>query len=244
MERKKNIAEIKRLLSERKTMQQAIFRFLQSKGISPSLSEEIAEEFVQKELEFLHLKDLISKRITQIKRKEITHKSIALIGPHGVGKTAVLLKLAHYFQEKGKKVVLHSSSFQVSEEYDHLLIDTQLKGPFYHTSSIDQLGEELAPFGQVLILLTLSAASKEVDLFGAIHQFSLLSPSGLIFTKVDETLTLGNILNVLQKTEMALHFLADKNELWAADIECIVRKILIDFNQEEFQMIRQFVMSN
>lgn len=129
--------------------------------------------------------------------------------------------------------------------FDLVLIDTEGCN-YYQPNRIDGLGELLAECGEVKKLLTLSAATKDVDIYGAIHQFSPLEPTGLVFTKLDETLASGALLNVTQKTSLPIHYIAHgyplPGNIELASAKEITKKILADFNHQEFQFLRQLIM--
>lgn len=268
MERKKNVAEIKRLIQERKQNEGAyasLTRFLIAKGISRTLSEEITLVFAEEKKELSSLKQILAAYVKTTGEMNLSQpKRLALIGPTGVGKTTTLVKLAlHFSQQKNKRVALltldkqkkgaraqleHAAGIAVFEdlpkagEYDLVLIDTPGCN-FYQNHRIDELGELLANYPDIEMVLTLSAAAKEIDLYGAIHQFSPLQPKSLIFTKLDETLSSGVLLNIAAKSDLPIRYIAYgyplPGEIQLADPYNITHKILTDFNEEEFQVLRQ-----
>ena len=127
-----------------------------------------------------------------------------------------------------------------------ILIDTEGCN-FYQPHRIDQLGETIAPLSQESeIVLTLSAAAKEVDLYGAIHQFSPLRPASVLFTKLDETLASGVVINIATKADLPIGYIAYgyplPGEVHIADGNAITHKILTDFNEEEFQFLRHLTV--
>lgn len=261
-----NVSEIKRLLNKRREALQtyhALSRFLISKGIIRFIAEEITLEFSQNPDQFQHLFEIVAKKIKCAPQEAFAKKNrVAIVGPGGVGKTTVLLKLAHYY--KDRQVVIVSlekerqdyleresrkwgiSFCQTIEECtqraDLLLIDTP-SCSFYEPSSIDQIGETLSRIEEVEILLALSAATKDVDLYGAIHQFSTLGLSGLVFTKLDETLAAGALVNVSMRGDLPIHYISFDPRLpggiQEADPHAITRKILSAFNDDSFQFLRQ-----
>ncbi len=230
-----NAGEIRRLREARGASSSAIVRFLLSKGIARPYAEEIAAESVDlypNHSSCLGIDSLgpsITKRIRSSSSMTFPAK-IALVGPTGVGKSTTITKLRAYFNAKDQDVTF---------------IDT-CGCNFYEPNRVDQIGEELSAHDNLTILLTLSATAKDVDIYGAIHQFSPLRPSGLLFTKLDETLSSGVILNVCLKTDLPIYFIAYGYPLpgyiEAADPEKITRKILTDHNTEEYQFLRQLIM--
>lgn len=270
MERKGHVAEIKRRLQERKESYDsylALIRFLVSKGVARPLAEKITLDFSAESRELSSLKESLVKQIRTAGELLFPNR-LALVGPTGVGKTTTLLKLADYYLKREKRVAIvaldqeKGGAYNQLEKYatqwkiplhksidaaegDLVLIDTSGCN-FYQPNQIDLLGEQLAACGEVEVLLTLSAATKDVDLYGAIHQFSSLCPTSLAFTKLDETLASGVLINVSAKTDFPIRYIAYgyplPGEIQLADPYEITHKILTDFNQDEFNKIRQLTL--
>jgi flagellar biosynthesis protein FlhF len=267
MQLKRNVSEIKRLFQERREATQALVRFLTSKGIAPSIAEEIVNTLAQEGKEMGGIKEVVAGRLHVTGELAFgrPHK-LAFVGPTGVGKTTTLLKLAqHYLNQKrkvslmtldeAKKEALQTLAEKqgilvvesVDAAEDILLIDTEGCN-FYLPNRVDALGEKIAEAGEgIEVVLTLSAAAKEVDLYGAVHQFSPLCPSSLVFTKLDETLASGVLVNVSVRTDLPIRYIAHgyplPGEVQVADPKDITHKILTDFNKEEFQFLRQLTLS-
>lgn len=88
---------------------------------------------------------------------------------------------------------------------------------------IDTVGRSSKNTGQVLelkgflesingpreIFLVMSATTKDRDLFRVIRDFKIAHYTGYIFTKVDETETLGSMLNVVSKTGIPIKYYTD-----------------------------------
>lgn len=259
MERKQNVAEIKRLIQERKeavSSFSALTRFLIGKGVARSIAEDISIEFAEQKAELSDLKELLAKRIKTIGDLS-THSFVALVGPTGVGKTTTLIKLALTLKktrslnvgvfslEPNELLSLAAEKWDLSYSStgcDLVLIDTP-GCSFYQPGQIDVLGERLGAFKEVEILLILSANTKDVDLYGAIHQFSSLQPSSFIFTKLDETLAPGALINICQKTDLPLRYITFGHllpgDIQIADPYKITHKILTGFNEVDLHYLRQ-----
>ena len=256
-------------MAERKEGMSAIARFLISKGICRTLADEISLELTDEGKEIVHLKEKIMHRLRVTGELSFEKpRKVALVGPTGVGKTTTLMKLASHYLEQNKRVALmtldegkirvlekwaemHKIPFFATapqELFDLLLIDTEGCN-FYQPNRIEALGEKLAACASdAEVLLTLSASAQEVDLYGAVHQFSPLKPSSLVFTKLDETLASGVLVNVCAKTDMPIRYVSFgyplPGYLQVADVKLITHKILTDFNKEEFQLLRQLSILN
>lgn len=261
MERKHNVAEIKRLMRERQEVLgpfSALTHFLITKGISRTLAEEISKEFAAQKSEQGNLTELIAKHIKVPKDPAWGEKTplLALVGPTGVGKTTTICKLAKELQSQHRVAVLCLNGGESDrlrflagqlnlpfceklpcQGYSLILIDTPGCN-YYLPGQIDALGEQLAAVGEVEILLTLSAATKDVDLYGAIYQFSSLLPRGLVFTKLDETLTPGSLITISNKTDFPIYY-TTSGDVHQADAYEITHKILTNLNEESFHYIRQ-----
>ncbi|MEZ5314607.1 MAG: hypothetical protein R3E91_00095 [Chlamydiales bacterium] len=308
MERKKNIAEIKRLIKEKKDLYPLVGRsipyqkntdsknlslsyfsgfkdskpyvekesresilalthFLLSKGISQKIIQKITLPFLGKSWSMDELKNSLVKEIETVGDLAVPNR-LALVGPTGVGKTTTIMKLAKYYSHRDKTVAIvelnkkahysqlkHYSDQEGIAYYqslnkvegDLILIDTEGCN-FYQSNQIDNLGEQLSSFRPVEILLTLSAATKEVDLYGAIHQFSPLCPNSLIFTKLDETLTSGILINIASKTDLPIRYITSDfplpGKVEIANPYKIIHKILTEFNKKEFNQIRYLSLYN
>lgn len=260
------VDEIRRRLEARKEVMGAcsgLTRFLVNKGVIRPLAEEIAVEFFQ---EGSHVPQLFENLIRRLRTAAppMPPFALTLVGPTGVGKTTTLLKLASLYiaQDLRLSIVNLTSNlllesiakqwgipctthFEERSDVDVLLIDTPGCN-FYLPQRVEDLGELVETLPKSEVLLTLSAATKDVDIYGAIHQFSSLGLDGLVFTKLDETLAGGILLNVCQKTALPLRYIAYgyplPGKIEIADPKSIAMKILTDLNCQEFNRIRQLII--
>ncbi|HIE04037.1 MAG TPA: flagellar biosynthesis protein FlhF [Candidatus Latescibacteria bacterium] len=159
---------------------------------------------------------------------------IAFIGPSGMGKTTCLQKLAvRYKLAKEWKVGLVSldtyrigameqmRSFSIVagmplkvaygpdeaeeairslEDMDVILVDTP---------GVGEVDEIVKGIGPDEVHLVLAANAKEGDIMEAVRKFGGLPVSHLLFTKLDETISPGTILNVAYATGKALSYISD-----------------------------------
>ena len=79
------------------------------------------------------------------------------------------------------------------------------------------------------IFLVLSSTSTSKNLIDVAQKFKILNYSGLIFTKIDEAVTFGNILNITSKTDTPIKYLTNgqviPDDIIAADPEFIANMV-------------------
>jgi flagellar biosynthesis protein FlhF len=71
-------------------------------------------------------------------------------------------------------------------------------------NQVAELGAFLAEIPNRCLMLVASASQKEKDLFQAAASFGIFGLNGLTVTKMDETLSLGSIYNLAQKSQIPL----------------------------------------
>ena len=89
-----------------------------------------------------------------------------------------------------------------------ILIDTAGRSQ-HNDYQLEELRTLLKANSRIEKHLVLSATTKEKDARDIIEKFSFCNPRCIIFTKVDETSSLGIILNLLYEKDMALSYLAN-----------------------------------
>ena len=138
--------------------------------------------------------------------------------------------------------------FQVAvaefEDKDLVLIDTSGRSQ-YHWDQVDELAALLESVDDVQVLLALSSTTKDIDVLGCIDQFKRINVDSLIFTKLDETIAHGFLLNVSVQTSLPISYLTVgqqvPGDIRVADAQDIARGLLVKHNSSEFQCIRQLV---
>jgi flagellar biosynthesis protein FlhF len=112
------------------------------------------------------------------------------------------------------------------KKYDLILIDT----PGFsqnNPSQIEEIASCLEKIHHIQILLVLSASTKQKELLDTIRQ---LGPSGaqqLIFTKLDESITYGNLLNILLRSNLPMSYFSRGQQV-SDDIEAATIETLVD----------------
>ena len=94
-------------------------------------------------------------------------------------------------------------------QYDLILIDTAGRS-HKNKDRMDDLNEFMEGFSQysISVYLVLSATTKYKDLKKIVDLYEDISACNLIFTKLDETDAIGNILNIKLDTGMALSYVS------------------------------------
>jgi flagellar biosynthesis protein FlhF len=92
---------------------------------------------------------------------------------------------------------------------DYILIDTTGR-PFTNINQVEELKSFLIEVSRPHdIILVLSSNTKSRDLLQATAYFSPCGYNKLIFTKTDETTTLGSILNVVDKVKLPVTYITN-----------------------------------
>ena len=102
------------------------------------------------------------------------------------------------------RVVFHAADLiDAIHEYRHkdlIFIDTAGRSP-YNDDHMGELGEFLRSAQADEVILVLSATTDSSDLIQTYERFNLICVDKLIFTKLDETNSYGQILNVLDEVD-------------------------------------------
>jgi flagellar biosynthesis protein FlhF len=150
----------------------------------------------------------------------------------------------------GCPILTASSTFELEQavetfqDRDLVLIDSAGRSQ-YHWQEVDDLADMLSVVNDLNTILVISATTKDLDAFGTIHEFSRLSIDSVAFTKLDESIAHGVLVNVCEKMKVPLSYLAMgqdvKSDLKIADRDAIARSILTQHNTQEFNTIRQLL---
>ncbi len=196
-------------------------------------------------------------------------RTVALIGPTGVGKTTTIAKIAaNYKLHHGAEVAMATiDTYRIAaveqlrtiasimevplevvtspaqlrcvmESYadkDLLLIDTagrsqrnrvrigELRG-FFETNPVDE------------IHLVLSASSSSSHIADVCQRFSVLSPTHILLTKLDETAACGSVIDIARRAERPMSYVTNgqdiPDDIRVADPEELVSMILGDVQSE------------
>lgn len=111
------------------------------------------------------------------------------------------------------------------KQKDLILIDTPGLNP-KNEDRIKELEDYFTKLNTIEIQLVLSATTKEKDLLDTAGQFAALGTQRLTFTKLDETNTIGNLLNVLIRTTLPFSYIADGQQIPDAMDDASVDKLV------------------
>lgn len=173
-------------------------------------------------------------------------RTMALVGPTGVGKTTTIAKLAaaYKLQHQASVGLIAADTYRIAaveqlqvyaeivglpllvvdgpeamaeacgelSDCDVVLIDTAGRAP-RDAERLQEVSSMLAAAMPHEVHLVLSCASSERAMRHAVERFRGVGAEHLIFTKVDEALTLGVILNVLDQVAARVSFVTTGQEV-------------------------------
>jgi len=96
----------------------------------------------------------------------------------------------------------------VKHKYDMILVDTAGRS-HKNTANLNELSELLETCPDARKHLVLSLTTKYEDLLGIVESYSKISDFDIIFTKIDETLDLGSVLNICHYTDKRVSYLTN-----------------------------------
>lgn len=133
-------------------------------------------------------------------------------------------------------------------KFDHILVDTPGFNPGKQ-NEINDLKAYLDCDVSIGVHLVLSAGSKESDLFNILKRLNAIAVHNFIFTKLDESRTGGNLINLLMKHPRSLSFLTNGREVPGAiesgSLERIVECVFGSFtNSTAFSSAEGFSASS
>ncbi|KAA3617606.1 MAG: hypothetical protein D8M58_01390 [Calditrichaeota bacterium] len=239
-----------------------VYRELEEMLKDNGIQDDMAYSFIKEAYLLLDGKSIVSKdEISMLIKTEMDHllkpynfdrqlksrkqKVILLMGPTGVGKTTIAMKLAAHPDIYGnKKVTIIStdpygpsealksfsrmSGTQIHEEKDIdktetmlekykssdvLIVDTPGKSPFApnQLGKMENFIKKLKPTD---IFLVLSVGSDLKDLVLLCANYLLLKPTGIAFTKFDETTQPGKVFSILDVISLPVACFGDGKRIF------------------------------
>ncbi len=92
-------------------------------------------------------------------------------------------------------------------------------------SALQKLHDILSVVPQLETQLVLAATTRDAELYDQAHRFSMFTPSGVIFSKLDEATTFGTIYNVAKKSSLPLSYFTTGQRV-PEDLEVATRERL------------------
>ncbi|MDY0405872.1 flagellar biosynthesis protein FlhF [Virgibacillus sp. 179-BFC.A HS] len=102
----------------------------------------------------------------------------------------------------------YKQAIEKFEDYDFIFVDTAGRN-FLDATYVDELQRAVDLSENVQTFLVLSLTAKQKDLLMVERQFHHLPISGIIFTKLDETLQYGSLLTVPYRTNLGIAYLSN-----------------------------------
>ncbi|MGQ9524424.1 MAG: flagellar biosynthesis protein FlhF [Armatimonadota bacterium] len=126
-----------------------------------------------------------------------------------------------------------AAAVHTHQDKDLILIDTVGRGQkhFLHLSELAAVLRAAEPTQTHLVL---AASSDRYVMIDVIEKFGMLSPDRLIFTKLDEAVRLGEIVNVVVNTGMPVSYITDgqkvPEDLHLADPRLLAERIVGEYH--------------
>lgn len=119
--------------------------------------------------------------------------------------------------------------FENVEKVDHILIDTVGRSPM-DAGNIEDMKSYLEVAKPDHISLVLSCTQKEKDIYKIIDNFEKANVNSVIFTKLDETMQHGTVLNVIADKKTNVSFITNgqdvPQDIYVANTDKMAGKIL------------------
>jgi len=126
-----------------------------------------------------------------------------------------------------------AAAVQTHRDKDLILIDTVGRGQ-KHSLHLSELGAVLRAAEPTQTHLVLAASSDRYVMMDVVEKFGMLNPDRLIFTKLDEAVRPGEIVNVAADTGMPVSYITDgqkvPEDLHLADPAVLAERIVGEYN--------------
>lgn len=97
------------------------------------------------------------------------------------------------------------------EQMDHIFIDTPSIGA--NSQTVDEISEIFKHTSLSMVYLVMSASTKNEDLIRIAKTCKPISVNSLIFTKLDESLSYGNVFNFLMRSKLPVSYFTSGQEI-------------------------------
>jgi flagellar biosynthesis protein FlhF len=184
----------------------------------------------------------IAKLAAEQSRKK--NKKIAIISIDNYGIAAKKL-IKSYADIIGVPIEFASSRADLKNKIekfnntDLILIDTPGLNP-KNKAFIQEIIKHFKKITNLQTHLVLSATTKQKDLISSIDAFKVFNIDRLLFTKIDESTTYGNILNTLLETKITLSFLCNGKKIFENIKKGSCRKLIELIIQDQHTSNNEF----
>ncbi len=169
------------------------------------------------------------------------HKKVALISLDsdrvgGIGDLKVYAQAIGVPVKAAATPAAFQAAVNALRKFDIVLVDTSGFNP-KNQDQIDDIKACLDRIDAIEIHLALSATSKESDLINTLRCLNIIDVQHLIFTKLDESCTYGNLINVLIRHPLPLSFVTNgrevPNAIETGSMDKIVERLLGTFKNRK-----------
>ncbi|WP_366922978.1 flagellar biosynthesis protein FlhF [Metallumcola ferriviriculae] len=196
------LAQITPMLDKKKEINNKIIAFVGPTGVGKTTTiAKLAAQYVLHHGQKVALATIDTYRIGAVEQLKTYSEIIGI--PIEVAMTPHELK---------KIITNHSDK-------DVILVDTAGRSS-KNTMQVMELRNFLEQIKPAEVCLVLSCTTRAKDLLRIVEDFRQVDYTSLIFTKVDETETLGSILNIVQHTDLPVRYIANGQNV-PDDIEAV-----------------------
>jgi flagellar biosynthesis protein FlhF len=155
-----------------------------------------------------------------------------------------ITQLKAYAQIMGIPIEVASNNKELRESIEilrnnHLILIDTAGIPQRNGYQINELKNFFVGIHPVEFHLLLSAGTKEEDLRDILEKFEVIPISSLIFTKLDESTTYGNIFNLLLRSKIPVSYFTNGQQI-PEDIEVATLEKLVDLILDDEKVVERW----
>jgi flagellar biosynthesis protein FlhF len=177
----------------------------------------------------------IAKLAAMYSRKHKRNVALITLDNYGITGIKTLKRYAQIIGiplEPAVNIAGLRKSIKKFQDYDLILVDTP--GINHHNRNlIREFGAFFSKLSDLQIHLVMTATTKEKDLTGTVAAFKELNINRVLITKIDESSTYGNLINLLIKTNIQLSYICSgrrvPNDIEPGSVEKIIN-LLVESN--------------
>ena len=156
---------------------------------------------------------------------------VFFVGPTGVGKTTTIAKIASKFKVNYNKNIafITADTYRIAATDQLRTFANILDTPLSVIYTATELNSAVAEY-EKSVYLVLSATTKYRDLISIIDSYKDIDDYKLIFTKLDETSSYGNLLNIKLYSDAGISYVTNgqnvPDDIEVFDTQKIVKQLL------------------